>query len=113
MKQLTPRQQEVLAFITNHQNSIGFPPTNSEIAYAMEFHSPNAATFHLKALQRKGYITMIPGKARGIQLNGTQSPVAQRDEALTVLRELLACSVDSAERAAALLKRYDLKEETV
>lgn len=105
-KKLTERQQEVLAFITEHQNSNGFPPTNSEIADAMAFHSPNASTFHLQALQRKGYITIIPGKARGIQITGTQSPVAQRDEALVVLRELLACSVGSAERAAELLSRY-------
>jgi len=47
MNQLTPRQQEVLAFITEHQNSVGFPPTNSEIADAMAFNSPNASTFHL------------------------------------------------------------------
>lgn len=108
---LSPRQQEVLAFITEHQNSHGFPPTNGEIAKAMNFHSPNASTFHLKVLQRKGYITIIPGIARGIQIMGMQSLSAQRDEALVALRELLACSVGSAERAAELLNRYDQKGE--
>lgn len=106
MKQLTPRQQKVLSEIMEYQELCHYPPTVQEIADIMGFSSPNAAAFHLKALQRKGYITIIPGKARGIQITGTQSPVAQRDEALVVLRELLACSIGSAERAAELLSRY-------
>jgi len=32
------------------------------------FKSPNAAEEHLRALQRKGVIDLIPGASRGIQL---------------------------------------------
>lgn len=105
-KKLTERQQKVLSGIMEYQELCHYPPTVQEIADIMGFSSPNAAAVHLKALQSKGYISLSPGKARGIKITGTQSPAAQRDEALVVLRELLACSVGSAERAAELLSRY-------
>jgi len=44
------------------------PPTRAEIAEAFGFKSPNAAEEHLRALQRKGAIDLVPGASRGIQL---------------------------------------------
>ena len=44
------------------------PPTRAEIARTLGFKSPNAAEEHLRALQRKGVIDLIPGASRGIQL---------------------------------------------
>ncbi|WP_455424929.1 LexA family transcriptional regulator [Dryocola sp. LX212] len=108
---LSPRQQEVLALINDFHNRNGFPPTNSEVAELMGFSSANAATVHLQALKRKGFITISKGKARGIQIVGSQTPSQQRDEALAVLRDLFACNVGSAERAAELLSRYEPKGE--
>ena len=40
----------------------------AEIAAAMGFKSPNAAEEHLRALQRKGVLDLLPGASRGIQL---------------------------------------------
>jgi repressor LexA len=46
----------------------GMPPTRAEIARELGFKSANAAEEHLRALQRKGVLELIPGASRGIQL---------------------------------------------
>ena len=65
---LTPRQQEILDFIRNSMEVFSVPPTRAEIASAFGFASPNAAEDHLRALAKKGAITLEPGSARGIRL---------------------------------------------
>ena len=60
---LTSRQQEVLDFIRNSFEVFSVPPTRAEIASAFGFASPNAAEEHLRALARKGAITLEPGSA--------------------------------------------------
>lgn len=65
---LTPRQQEILEFIKGAVEALGAPPTRAEIARAFGFASANAAEDHLKALARKGAITLEAGSARGIRL---------------------------------------------
>lgn len=64
MKQLTPRQAEVLALIRSSVQQTGMPPTRAEIASELGFKSANAAEEHLKALARKGVIRMMPGTSR-------------------------------------------------
>lgn len=107
MKDLTRRQQEVLQVLLKFQDKYGYPPTCKEVAHLMDMSSPNAAAEHLKTLERKGVITITRYKARGIQIVGYPTPAQQRDEAIAALRDLFACNVGSAERAAALLSRYD------
>lgn len=68
MINLTPRQAEILEYIREYQQETGFPPTRSEIARKMGFKSPNAAEEHLRALEKKGAIEMLPGTSRGIRL---------------------------------------------
>ncbi len=68
MDQLTPRQSEILLFIQEFIEETGMPPTRAEIARSLGFRSVNAAEEHLRALQRKGVIELIPGTSRGIRL---------------------------------------------
>ncbi|MEM9172806.1 MAG: transcriptional repressor LexA [Pseudomonadota bacterium] len=68
MNELTPRQSQILSLIQDFINETGMPPTRAEIARELGFKSPNAAEEHLRALQRKGVIELIPGTSRGIQL---------------------------------------------
>lgn len=70
MAELTPRQSEILSFIQSSIEENGMPPTRVEIARALGFRSANAAEEHLRALQRKGVIDLVPGASRGIQLSG-------------------------------------------
>lgn len=71
MSDLTPRQTQVLRLIQNRISESGMPPTRAEIAQELGFRSANAAEEHLRALQRKGVIDLIPGASRGIQLKDT------------------------------------------
>lgn len=68
VQDLTKRQMEVLQVIRDHIEQAGAPPTRAEIAKILGFRSVNAAEDHLKALARKGVITLAPGTSRGIQL---------------------------------------------
>ena len=68
MNELTPRQSQILELIQDFISETGMPPTRAEIARELGFKSPNAAEEHLRALQRKGVIELIPGTSRGIQL---------------------------------------------
>lgn len=68
MTELTPRQQQILRLIQDSISENGMPPTRAEIATALKFKSANAAEEHLRALQRKGVLDLIPGASRGIQL---------------------------------------------
>ena len=67
-KSLTPRQNEILAFIRDTVESEGRPPTRAEMCTAFGFRSPNAAESHLRALAAKGAILLEEGRARGIRL---------------------------------------------
>jgi repressor LexA len=68
MRELTARQQQILALIQTHIAETGFPPTRAEIAQTLGFRSANAAEEHLKALARKGVIELTSGASRGIRL---------------------------------------------
>ena len=65
---LTERQQQVLKFIQQKQESGGLLPTFREIAAHFGFRSPNAALAHVQALQAKGLLKNLPGHARSVQV---------------------------------------------
>lgn len=65
---LTPRQKQILKFISEFIEKHKFPPTRSELAKHFGFRSPNAAEAHLRALEKKAVIAIEPGISRGISL---------------------------------------------
>ena len=65
---LTPRQAEILELIREYIADQGHPPTRADIARILGFRSPNAAEEHLRALEKKGAIELLPGASRGIRL---------------------------------------------
>lgn len=68
MEPLSERQEEILGFVVHYQSGHGFPPTAREIAENFGFKSHKAAVDHVKALERKGYLQIHPGKRRGIEI---------------------------------------------
>lgn len=79
MEELTQRQAQILQLIQDHIQDTGFPPTRAEIAAILGFRSINAAEDHLKALERKGAIEILPGTSRGLRLTQeTGLPVVGR-----------------------------------
>ena len=69
MKGLTGRQQEILDLIKSNLEDNGLPPTRADIARTLGFKSPNAAEQHLRAIEKKGFISILAGASRGIILN--------------------------------------------
>lgn len=68
MRDLTPRQRQILQLVQRAIHETGMPPTRAEIAKILKFRSVNAAEDHLRALERKGVIELLPGMSRGIRL---------------------------------------------
>lgn len=89
MLKLTARQQEILAFIRDFIRESGFPPTRADITRALGFRSPNAAESHLRALEKKGAISLRPGSSRGIRLLGEETV---EDEGLPIIGQVAAGS---------------------
>ncbi|MEO7251489.1 MAG: transcriptional repressor LexA [Arenimonas sp.] len=69
MTVLTDRQQAILDFVAAQIETQGLPPTLAEIAAAFGFRQTRGAHKHLLALEAKGQLQLMPGKARGIRLN--------------------------------------------
>lgn len=66
--ELTKRQKELLVFLNGFHNKHGIMPSSREIQEHFSFASQTAAMGHLRALERKGYIKRMPGKARAVML---------------------------------------------
>ncbi len=72
MKNITPQQQKVLDCIQVYINKTGFPPTRADICKELGFKSPNSAETHLRALEKKGFISIESGTSRGISINNPE-----------------------------------------
>jgi len=67
MQGLTQRQQMVLDFIRQSIADRGYPPTLREIGARMGIRSTNGVNDHLRALERKGYLTREDMKSRALR----------------------------------------------
>jgi len=68
MQQLTARQQQVLDIITNYIDRFGTPPSQREIAGELGVNGTLGIMKHLKALEKKGFLSRREGSSRGIVL---------------------------------------------
>src|SRR6478735_8533229 len=67
MQGLTQRQQMVLDYIRQSIVDRGYPPTLREIGARMGIRSTNGVNDHLRALERKGYLTREDMKSRALR----------------------------------------------
>ncbi|MBN1242473.1 MAG: transcriptional repressor LexA [Spirochaetales bacterium] len=67
MKSLTERQNEVLAFITDHVERHSYPPTIREIAEHFGI-SVKGAYDHVKALEKKGALRLGENRSRAMEV---------------------------------------------
>jgi repressor LexA len=65
---LTPTQDRALAFIRRYLKRRGYAPSLIEIAEGIGITSKGTAHRHVQALADAGYIRLIPGRKRGIEL---------------------------------------------
>jgi len=67
-KELTSTQERVFSFLKDYHGEKGFPPTLREIASHFGLKGPKAPQKTLNILERKGYISKIPGSSRAIEI---------------------------------------------
>ena len=68
MQKLTDRQRAVLEYISTSISDRGYPPTLREIGNHLGIRSTNGVNDHLRALERKGYLTREDMKSRTLRL---------------------------------------------
>ena len=68
MEELTLRQMEILGYIQLHRREHETWPSFREIQDHFGFKSTNAVMGHLRALEKKGYLSRVPGQARTFRI---------------------------------------------
>lgn len=90
MMPLTERQSAILEFIHESLDSTGIPPSRADIARRFGFRTRSAADDHLRALAAKGYLALVPGRARGIRLCDSAKRVLAHRQALPLVGRIAA-----------------------
>lgn len=67
VKKLTNRQAQVLRFIIDQVEHEGYPPTIREIGDHLGIKSTNGVNDHLKALEKKRYLSREDAKSRALK----------------------------------------------
>ncbi len=78
--ELTSEQSRVYTFIIRYRQQTGFPPTVREIAQGLGYKSPNNVRQHLRLIEQKGFIRLLAGKARGIEITSFEENVPDEVE---------------------------------
>lgn len=68
MKDLTPRQRQILEFVDEEARRRGYPPSVREIGKAVGLTSTSTVHAHLSALVAKGYLQRDPTKPRALNV---------------------------------------------
>jgi repressor LexA len=77
--ELTARQSNILDFLAKFLDDHGYPPTVRETGAFFGIKSTNGVSDHLRALERKGYISRSDGQSRGLTiLKGADGRVSTR-----------------------------------
>ncbi|HFP9401509.1 TPA: DNA-binding protein [Klebsiella michiganensis] len=102
---LPPRQQEVFDLLLAFTKKNGYPPTNRELANLIGVRSANAIAEHIRALERKGFVSVARGVARGITVVGQNEPAM----AIQLLSALLNDEPGARDRAVEFLRLYEVQ----
>jgi repressor LexA len=65
---LTSREEQVLQVVRAGVARRGYPPSIREIGDAVGLRSTSSVAYHLKALEKKGYVHRDPGRPRTVEL---------------------------------------------
>ena len=77
---LTHRQKLMLETIRDHIKQYGVPPTRAELAKELEIANQAGVDRFLSALVKKGWVRLLPGIDRGIQLLREGAPILELED---------------------------------
>lgn len=84
MEKLTPKQKDILDILKELIAKNGYPPTVREIGKRANLSSPATIHFHLKQLEKKGYIKQGENKNRTLKLLVPNEFEENNDEVISV-----------------------------
>lgn len=84
MKELTPRQKDILDAIKKFIAKEGYTPTVRELCEMLGLRSPATSHFHLNQLEKKGYIKKGKAKNRAIELLVPNEYIDKNDNVVNV-----------------------------
>jgi repressor LexA len=61
-------QRATLEYVRDYARENGYPPTLRETAHYLGLSSVSTVHKHIHALQKKGYISVVPGSPRAIRI---------------------------------------------
>jgi repressor LexA len=93
MKQLTEKQKKVLGWIKESIDLTGQAPTVRELQMKLGCAAPMGVVAHLNALETKGYIRKVEGKARGIIVTADEAGKAPDEMVRVPLVGSVACGM--------------------
>lgn len=80
---LTDRQQQILSFIEQYRDEVGYPPTLREIGKKFDISSTFGVKRHLDALVKKGYLNIESNASRGITILQNNDKYLRRTNTFT------------------------------
>ncbi len=80
VEDLSPRQRQILDYITAVVDANGVVPSYREIGAALGIGSTNGVSDHIKALERKGYLERTGGRGAPRSLRITRDGASRRDD---------------------------------
>ena len=87
---LTHRQTQVLDFLQNFKNQEGVAPTYREISGHFGFKSTKAASDHVRALEKKGYVRLHGNRSRSIEIISAKTNSTGHVVSIPILGEIPA-----------------------
>jgi len=116
MQKLTERQRKVLDFIRTSIRDNGYPPTLREIGNFMSIRSTNGVNDHLRALEKKGYLTRTDMKSRTLRITdaaGATLPAGPAAANDTGAGELIEIPILGRVAAGLPIEAIEHREDTV
>ncbi|MCP4683724.1 MAG: repressor LexA [Desulfobacterales bacterium] len=89
-RNLTQRQAQILDFLRNFKNQEGFAPTYREISGHFGFKSTKAASDHVRALEKKGYVRLHGKRSRSIEIVSSEPNSTGHVVSIPILGEIPA-----------------------
>lgn len=87
---LTNRQTQILKFLRNFKNQVGVAPTYREISGHFGFKSTKAASDHVRALEKKGYVRLHGNRSRSIEIVSSEPDSTGHVVSVPILGEVPA-----------------------
>jgi len=96
-RSLTKRQTQILGFLQDFKSQEGIAPTYREISGYFGFKSTKAASDHVRALEKKGYVRLHGNRSRSIEIVSSEPNSTGHIVSIPILGEIPAGTPEKKE----------------